>query len=63
MPDDIWLDAIAAQLARQRDGYALTRDMLRRSREQLDLSFEILKTNVPANWPQKLPASDEPDHA
>jgi hypothetical protein len=55
MPDDIWLDSIVAQLARQRDGHALTYEMLRRSREQLDLSFKILNIDVPAIWPREKP--------
>ena len=53
MPDDVdaWVERyIAAKLERLRAGSDLTHELLRRSREQIAKSKELLQAEVPTVW-------------
>ena len=61
MPDTLeWVERhLAAKLDRLRRGNDLTVEMLRRSRECIDLSLELLKIDVPKAWPESVSADRE----
>ena len=55
MPDPSeWVERhLAAKLERLRHGNDVTLEMLRRSREHIDLSLDLLKDDVPKVWPEQ----------